>query len=132
MHANKGPSTKWYSSQEEAGAESLYSLRRSPLLWYNNFTKTLTAFGLKPIKGEPCLHYNDWLIVFFYVDDITAVCSRENLPGLKALKEKLMKKFKKGRIKIKWTPTLNMAVDGLTKALTRQKGRGVRSTIEPR
>lgn len=28
--------------------------------------------------------------------------------------------------------TSNMAVDGLTKALTRQKGRGVRSTIEPR
>jgi len=28
--------------------------------------------GLKPVAEEPCLYYNDWLIVFFYVNDIIA------------------------------------------------------------
>jgi len=35
---------------------------------------------------------------------------------LKALKGEL-KKFKKGRIKVKWVPTADMIEDGLTKAL---------------
>jgi hypothetical protein len=54
------------------------------------------------------------LIVFFYVDDITAVCSRENLPRLKTLKEELMKKFKKGRFKIGFAYPVSVAYHLMT------------------
>jgi hypothetical protein len=54
---------------------ALYGLRRSPLLWYQDFTKTLRAFGLKQVAEEPCLYHDESLVVFFYVDDITAACS---------------------------------------------------------
>jgi hypothetical protein len=72
---------------------ALYGLRRSPLLWHNDFSKELTKLGLKPVGGEPCLYYNDWLIVFFYVDDICAVCTKENQPKLLGFKDALMKKY---------------------------------------
>ena len=51
---------------------ALYGLRRSPLLWYGDLTTTLKKEGLKPVAEEPCLYHNDWLIVFFYIDNITA------------------------------------------------------------
>jgi len=50
---------------------ALYGLRRSPLLWLQEFTATLTDLGLRNIPGEPCLFTNDdSIILFFYVDDI--------------------------------------------------------------
>ena len=36
----------------------------------------------KKINGESCLYHNDRLIMFFYVDDLVAICRRENLPKL--------------------------------------------------
>ncbi len=50
--------------------KALYGLRRSPLLWQQTLTKAFNALGLKAIPEEPCLLINDWLLVFFYVDDI--------------------------------------------------------------
>ena len=38
--------------------------------------------GLTAVNGESCLYHNDWLIVFFYVNDLVAICRRENLPKL--------------------------------------------------
>jgi Reverse transcriptase (RNA-dependent DNA polymerase) len=49
---------------------ALYGLRRSPLLWQRLLSTTLTDLGLKCALEEPCLFVNDWLIVFFFVDDI--------------------------------------------------------------
>ena len=71
---------------------ALYGLRRSPLLWHNELTTTLKE-GLKPVSEEPCLYHNDWLIVFFYVDDITAACRKKDLPKLQTFKDRLMKKY---------------------------------------
>ncbi|MFL5692379.1 MAG: reverse transcriptase domain-containing protein [Ktedonobacteraceae bacterium] len=49
---------------------ALYGLRRSPLLWQRLLSTTLTDLGLKCALEEPCLFVNDWLTVFFFVDDI--------------------------------------------------------------
>ena len=49
---------------------ALYGLRRSPLLWQKLLSTTLTDLGLKCALEEPCLFANNWLIVFFFVDDI--------------------------------------------------------------
>lgn len=49
---------------------ALYGLRRSPLLWQRLLSTTLVDLGLKCANEEPCLFVNDWLIVFFFVDDI--------------------------------------------------------------
>ena len=43
---------------------------------------------------EPCLYYNDWLIVFFYINDIIATYQKKDLLKLKTFKEHLMKRYK--------------------------------------
>jgi hypothetical protein len=72
---------------------ALYGLRRSPLLWLKEFSKALQELGLKEVPGEPCLYANDWLIVFFYVDDIVTLCRKEDLPKLQLFEKALMERY---------------------------------------
>jgi hypothetical protein len=50
--------------------KALYGLRKSPLLWQRELTKTLQALGFQPVPHEPCCFTKDGMIIFFYVDDI--------------------------------------------------------------
>ena len=68
---------------------ALYGLRRSPILWLKEFSKTLRELGLGEVFREPCLFTNDWLIIFFYVDDIVALCRTEHLPCLIEFEKRL-------------------------------------------
>ena len=70
---------------------ALYGLRRSPLLWLKEFSCTLTELGLKEI--ESCLFTNDWLVVFFYIDDIIVMCRTKDLPKLYPFKEALFSRY---------------------------------------
>jgi len=45
------------------------------------------------VAEEPCLYHNDWLIVFFYINNITAACRKKDLPKLQSFKEHLMRKY---------------------------------------
>ena len=72
---------------------ALYGLRRSPILWLKEFSKTLRELGLEEVSGEPCLFTNDWLIIFFYVDDIVALCRTEHLPCLERFERRLEARY---------------------------------------
>ena len=72
---------------------ALYGLRRSPLLWLKEFSKTLQELGLREVPGEPCLFTNEWLIIFFYVDDIVALCHTKHLPHLERFEKSLMARY---------------------------------------
>jgi len=54
---------------------------------------TLKKEGLKPVAEEPCLYHNDWLIVFFYVNDIIAIFRKKDLLKLQTFKEHLIRKY---------------------------------------
>ena len=49
---------------------ALYGLRRSPLLWQKLLSSALQELGLQTGLEELCLFLNDYLIVFFFVDNI--------------------------------------------------------------
>lgn len=57
---------------------ALDGLKKSPLLWQNNFSTTLEELGLYAVPGVNCLFASDHLIVFFYVDDIIALYAPKN------------------------------------------------------
>ncbi|EAQ84318.1 hypothetical protein CHGG_10722 [Chaetomium globosum CBS 148.51] len=71
--------------------KALYGLRKSPLLWQEELTATLTKLGFKALPHEPCLMIRKGCLIFFYVDDIV-VAYRKNdshianaaISGLKA------------------------------------------------
>jgi hypothetical protein len=72
---------------------ALYELRRSPLLWLKEFSGTLIKLGLTQVGEDVCLFANDWLIVFFYMNDIVALCRTIDLPKLQQLKQALMEQY---------------------------------------
>jgi hypothetical protein len=72
---------------------ALYGLKTSPLLWYEEFTKTLTELGLEPVKDAPCLWKNDKLLVFFYVDDIVVLAKPAHTAALDDFERKLLRKY---------------------------------------
>ena len=69
--------------------KALYGLTRSPLLWQNEFSAQLIQWGYKQVKDEPYLFINDWLVIFFYVDDIAVLCLPSQLPRLYQFKQQL-------------------------------------------
>ncbi len=72
----------------------LYSLCRSPLLWLKEFSKMLKELDLQEVPGEPCLFTNNWLIIFFYVDDIVVLCPKQYLSHLETCEKGLMASYK--------------------------------------
>jgi hypothetical protein len=74
-------------------SRALYGLKTSPLLWYEEFTKTLTELGLEPVKDAPCLWKNDKLLVFFYVDDIVLLAKPAHTAALDDFERKLLRKY---------------------------------------
>jgi hypothetical protein len=53
----------------------LYELKQVSILWYRNLIMILKDLELQSISEINCLFVNDWLILFFYVDDIVTICS---------------------------------------------------------
>jgi hypothetical protein len=72
---------------------ALYGLKRSPRLWYNDFTTTLERLGLQPVPGVNCLFTNDRLIVFFFVDDIVVLCLPTYLDRLTRFEAQLLDRY---------------------------------------
>src|SRR5437667_8844450 len=58
--------------------KALYGLRQSPRLWHQQLSKTLADLGLTRVEDEVCVFTNEWLIIFFFVDDIAALFKKIN------------------------------------------------------
>ena len=81
---------------------ALYGLKEAGHLWYEEFTGALRDMGMRCAGDEPCLWLNNWLVLFFFVDDIVAMfrpayaskwdqfradlCARYNFKDLQDLK----------------------------------------------
>lgn len=72
---------------------ALYGLRRSPLLWFNELSRTLKGLDLKPVSEAHCLFINSRILVFFYVDDICVLCHKSELPYYQSFHDKLIKSY---------------------------------------
>jgi hypothetical protein len=72
---------------------ALYGLKTSPLLWYKEFTKTLTEPGLQEVKDAPCRWRNDKLLVFFYIDDIVILAKLAHTAALDDFERKLLRRY---------------------------------------
>jgi hypothetical protein len=83
--------------------KALYELKQVSILWYRNLITILKDLELQSISRMNCLFVNDWLIFFFYVDDIMIICQKENLNRMRFFEKSLMKKFEMRVLeKLKW------------------------------
>jgi Reverse transcriptase (RNA-dependent DNA polymerase) len=56
----------------------LYSLKKVPIFWFNNLTKTLEKLGFYIIPNILYVWTNRILIMFFFVNDITIINCKED------------------------------------------------------
>jgi hypothetical protein len=83
--------------------KTLYELKQVSILWYRNLITTLKDLKLQSISRVNCLFVNDWLILFFYVDDIMTICQKENLNRMRFFEKSLMKRFEMRVLReLKW------------------------------
>lgn len=68
---------------------ALYGLKQSPALWYRHFSETLAKLGLEPVSGIECLFTNDFMVLFFFVDDIVVLFDRRNTKYVDEFQTKL-------------------------------------------
>ena len=57
--------------------KALYGLKQAPLLWHNHLVEILENLGLTRVSGVNCVLTSDWLLVFFYVDDIILLFDKQ-------------------------------------------------------
>ncbi len=59
--------------------------------------------GMKPAGDEPCLFINDWLVIFFFINDIITLYHRTYHYRWEAFKQRLFNKYEfKDLGEIKW------------------------------
>ena len=71
----------------------LYDLQIFSLFWLKEFSKILQKLDLQQINEKICLFQNDWLLVFFYMNDIVILCCNKNLFKMNILKTALKSKY---------------------------------------
>jgi hypothetical protein len=57
---------------------ALYGLKQAPRLWQRELAATLTSMGLQQSSEELCLFQNQYLILFFFVDDVVTLYRPEH------------------------------------------------------
>jgi hypothetical protein len=71
----------------------LYDFKQASILWYSNLIVILKDLDLQSILEINCLFANDWLIVFFYVNDIVRTSMKKNANRMRSFEKALMKRF---------------------------------------
>ena len=98
--------------------KALYGLRQAPRLWHEKFAQTLRSMGLKQAEDEACLFVNDWLIIFFYVDDVIALYHRRHRQRWDDFKQSLFKQYEfKDMGEVKWFIGIRVIRDRTQKKL---------------
>jgi Reverse transcriptase (RNA-dependent DNA polymerase)/GAG-pre-integrase domain len=83
--------------------KALYGLRRSPLLWQKELTKTFTELGFREVPQEPCVMLKGGVIVFFYVDDIVFCYRKRDHETVEAARKGLEAKYQLSFLgELKW------------------------------
>jgi Reverse transcriptase (RNA-dependent DNA polymerase) len=73
--------------------KALYGLKEAPLRWYETLSTALEDLDVHSVPGVNCLFANSWLILFFYVDDIVALCKTQDLHKLAVFEQNLTQRF---------------------------------------
>ena len=73
--------------------QALYGLKQSPALWYRHLSATLTNLGLETVPGVQCLHTNQYMLVFFFVDDIAVIYDKKFTHQVNEFEKKLCRTY---------------------------------------
>jgi hypothetical protein len=97
---------------------ALYGLRRSPLLWFTEFTTTFSKLGLQQVPEAECLYINSKLIVFFFVDDIAILSRTSDIDAYEEFRARLFVHYEMHDIgELKWFLGIRIIRDRLKRKI---------------
>ncbi len=73
--------------------KTLYDLKQVSILWYRNLINALEDLRLLSMLEINCLYANDWLILFFYVNNIIVLFMKSNANRMRIFEKALMQRF---------------------------------------
>lgn len=72
---------------------ALYGLKQSSALWFKHFFHTLLTLRLEPVPGIDCLFKNEYMLLFFFVDDIVVIFDRQYTQQVNEFQTKLFNTY---------------------------------------
>jgi hypothetical protein len=73
--------------------KALYGLQISPLLWQRDFTSYLQTQGFSAVPYKPCCLIRKGVFVFFYVDNIIVIYSKNRKSEAQSVVEEIKQKY---------------------------------------
>lgn len=93
------PSDRWIEMKKNANIfflllQALYGLKQSLVLWYCHFSYTLIEMGLEHVSRINCFFHNQYMLVFFFVNNIVVLYHQSHMAHLDEFQTKLFHKYK--------------------------------------
>ena len=97
---------------------ALYGLKQSPALWYKHLLATLLELGLEPVPGVECIYRNQYMLIFFYVDDIAVIYHRKFTTQVDEFQQQLFNTYEMRLLgEVQWFLGIHITRDRLTQHL---------------
>ena len=89
--------------------QALYRLKQSPALWYCHLSSTLTDLRLESVSGVQCLHTNQHMLVFFFVNNIIIIYNKKFTCEVNEFEKRLCSTYKMRRLRqVEWFLEINI------------------------
>lgn len=99
-------------------SKALYGLKQSPALWYKHISTTLASLDLESVPGVECLYTNQYMTVFFFVDDVCVVFDKKFTAQVDTFQAKLFNKLEmKALGEMQWFLGIRIIRERLTRRL---------------
>ena len=72
---------------------AFYDLKQSSALWYKHLSETLFELSLKNVSRIECLFINEYMILFFFVDDIAIMYDRRHMQKIEKFQFRLFQVY---------------------------------------
>ena len=92
--------------------QSLYDLKQSSTFWYKHLFNILNELELEQLSGIECLFINDYMIVFFFVNDIAVLYHSRNIKQMNQFEQKLFTIYEMWKMnEIEWFLNIRVTRD---------------------
>ena len=90
----------------------LYDLKQSFALWYKHLINTLNELKLEQISDIKCFFINDYMILFFFVNDIAVFYHSQNIKQMNEFEQKLFNVYEMRNLsEIQWFLNIRITQD---------------------
>ena len=98
--------------------KTFYDLKQSSALWYKHFANTFSNLGLEPVPGINCIFTNQFMIFFFFVDDIAIIYHRDYIKQIDEFQIKFFQIYEMRYLnELQWFLKIRIDRDRSTKCL---------------